>query len=136
MLLTYALVLIIDDVAKIVFGAEYKSIVKPAFLSGSFNVLGGTVPMYTVLVLVVAPLVAFLMWFLLYRTKTGKMVRATSSDREMADALGINMTALFTLVFSFGAHAGGIRGRPCRHRFERFFRGSGPKSLSNASWWW
>ncbi|MBI5442281.1 MAG: ABC transporter permease [Deltaproteobacteria bacterium] len=110
LLLTYALVLVIDDVAKIVFGAEYKAISKPAFLDGSIELLGGTVPLYTILVVVVAPLVALLLWYLLYRTKMGKIVRATSSDREMADALGINMKALFTLVFAFGAMLAGFGG--------------------------
>jgi branched-chain amino acid transport system permease protein len=110
LLLTFALVLIIDDLAKITFGAEYKSIAKPALLAGSFHPLGATVPVYTVLVVVIAPLVALAMWYLLYHTKTGKVVRATSSDREMADALGINMAALFTLVFAFGAMLAGFAG--------------------------
>ena len=110
LLLTFALVLIIDDLAKMIFGAEYKSIPKPDFLSGSFILFGATVPIYTALVLVVAPLIAVIMWYLLIHTKTGKVVRATSSDREMADALGINMTALFTLVFAFGAMLAGFAG--------------------------
>ncbi|MGO9580574.1 MAG: ABC transporter permease [Desulfobaccales bacterium] len=110
LLLTFSLVLIIDDLVKIIFGAEYKSITKPDFLSGSFVLFGGTVPVYTALVLVVAPAIAATMWYLLYRTKTGKLVRATSSDREMADALGINMAALFTLVFAFGAMLAGFAG--------------------------
>ena len=83
-------------------GAEFKSIPKPAFLEGSITLLGGTIPVYTILVLVVAPVVAALLWYLLHRTRMGKTVRATASDREMADALGINMKALFTLVFAFG----------------------------------
>src|SRR5512146_860871 len=110
LLLTYALVLIIDDLAKIVFGPEFKSIGKPDALAGSVSLFGATIPVYTLLVLVLAPLVAALMWFLLYRTKTGKVVRATSSDREMADALGINMSALFTLVFALGAILAGFGG--------------------------
>ncbi|MGO9621725.1 MAG: ABC transporter permease [Desulfobaccales bacterium] len=110
LLLTFSLVLILDDLVKIIFGAEYKSITKPDFLSGSFVLFGGTVPVYTALVLVVAPAIAATMWYLLYRTKTGKLVRATSSDREMADALGINMAALFTLVFAFGAMLAGFAG--------------------------
>jgi branched-chain amino acid transport system permease protein len=110
LLLTYALVLVIDDAAKIVFGPDYKSIPKPGFLEGSVTLFGGTVPVYTILVVVVAPLVAFSLWYLLHRTKTGKVIRATSSDREMADALGINMTALFTLVFAFGALLAGFGG--------------------------
>ena len=110
LLLTYALVLIIDDLAKIVFGAEYKSIPKPAFLEGAITLFGGTVPTYTILVVVIAPIVAAFLWYMLYRTKTGKVIRATSSDREMADALGINMKALFTLVFAFGAVLAGFGG--------------------------
>ena len=110
LLLTYALVLIIDDLAKIVFGPEFKSIPKPDVLSGSVTLFGGTVPVYTLLVVILAPAVALLLWYLLYKTKTGKVVRATSSDREMADALGINMSALFTLVFAFGAILAGLGG--------------------------
>jgi branched-chain amino acid transport system permease protein len=110
LLLTYALVLIIDDLAKIVFGPEYKSIPKPDAISGAVTILGGTVPVYTLLVLVLAPAMALVLWYLLYRTRTGKIVRATSSDREMADALGINMSALFTLVFAFGAILAGFAG--------------------------
>ncbi|PWB60768.1 MAG: ABC transporter permease [Deltaproteobacteria bacterium] len=110
LLLTYALVLIIDDLAKILFGPEFKSIPKPDALSGSVTLFGGIVPVYTLLVVVLAPAVALLLWYLLYRTKTGKVVRATSSDREMADALGINMSALFTLVFAFGAILAGFGG--------------------------
>ncbi|MCR4308929.1 MAG: ABC transporter permease, partial [Deltaproteobacteria bacterium] len=110
LLLTYALVLIIDDLAKIVFGPEFKSIPKPEMLSGSVTIFGGTVPVYTLLVVVLAPAVALILWYLLYRTKTGKVVRATSSDREMADAIGINMSALFTLVFAFGAVLAGLGG--------------------------
>ena len=110
LLLTYALVLIIDDLAKIVFGPEFKSIAKPDSLAGSVTLFGGTVPVYTLLVLVLAPAVAALLWYLLYRTKTGKVVRATSSDREMADALGINMSVLFTLVFALGAILAGFGG--------------------------
>src|SRR3970282_1501015 len=110
LLLTYALVPIIDDLVKIVFGAEYKSIPKPAFLEGAITLFGGTVPTYTIRVVVIATIVAALLWYLLYRTKTGKVIRATSSDREMADALGINMKALFTLVFAFGAALAGFGG--------------------------
>ncbi|HEX8042705.1 ABC transporter permease [Candidatus Deferrimicrobium sp.] len=110
LLLTYALVLIIDDLAKIIFGPEFKSIPVPGLLSGSVILFGGMVPVYTLLVVVLAPAVALLLWYLLYRTKTGKVVRATSSDREMADALGINMSVLFTLVFAFGAVLAGLGG--------------------------
>lgn len=110
LLLTYSLVLIIDDLAKIVFGPEYKSIPKPDAISGAVTIFGGTVPVYTLVVLVLAPAMALVLWYLLYKTRTGKIVRATSSDREMADALGINMSALFTLVFAFGATLAGFAG--------------------------
>lgn len=110
LLLTYSLVLIIDDLAKIVFGPEYKSIPKPDAISGAVTIFGGTVPVYTLVVLVLAPAMALVLWYLLYKTRTGKIVRATSSDREMADALGINMSVLFTLVFAFGAILAGFGG--------------------------
>jgi branched-chain amino acid transport system permease protein len=110
LLLTYSLVLILNDLAKIVFGADYKSVAKPEFLSGAFTIFGSTVPVYTVLVIIAAIAIAVLLWFLLYRTRLGMVVRATASDREMADALGINMTRLFTLVFGMGAVLAGFAG--------------------------
>jgi len=93
-----------------VFGPEFKSIPKPGVLNGAVTIFGGTVPVYTLVVVALAPAVAFFLWYLLHRTRTGKIVRATSSDREMADALGINMSALFTLVFAFGAMLAGFGG--------------------------
>ncbi|GAB4235539.1 MAG: ABC transporter permease [Deltaproteobacteria bacterium] len=110
LLLTYSLVLIIDDLAKIVFGPEFKSIPKPESISGAVTIFGGTVPVYTLVVLALAPAMALALWYILYRTRVGKIVRATASDREMADALGINMSALFTLVFAFGAILAGFGG--------------------------
>src|SRR4030067_757731 len=80
--------------ADFVFGAVYKPLPKPAFLEGAITLFGGTVPTYPILVVVIAPIVAALLWYLLYRTKTGKVVRATSSDREMADAPGMTTKAL------------------------------------------
>src|SRR3989304_215462 len=72
-------------------GAGDKPAPKPPFLGGAPPLFGGTVPTYTILVVVIAPIVAALLWYLLYRPKTGKVIRATSSDREVAEALGINM---------------------------------------------
>jgi len=135
LLLTYALVLIIDDVAKIVFGAEYKSVVKPEFLSGSVTLFGATIPIYTLLVLIIAPLLALCSGTCSTAPRWGKSCGATSSDREMADALGINMTALFTLVFAFGAMLAGFGGAlaaPGRTVFPAWAR----KSSSNPLWWW
>src|SRR3989304_369700 len=65
LLLTYALVLILDDLAKIVLRPEFNSIPKPEMLSGSVTLFGGTVPVYPRLVVVLAPAVALLLWYLL-----------------------------------------------------------------------
>jgi len=90
LLLTYALVLIFGDLIKIIWGTSYKSLATPEFFSGSVSFLGSTIPTYNLLLLAIGPIVAFALWFFFSKTRIGKIVRATATDREMVDVLGIN----------------------------------------------
>lgn len=110
LLLLFGFVLIIDDVAKMAWGTAIKFISRPGFLDGHVEITGRQFPKYSLFIIVLGPIVAFVLWYLLNKTKIGKKIRAASFDREAADTLGINVPFLYTAVFMFGAWLGGIGG--------------------------
>ncbi len=117
LLLTFGFILILDDAVKIIWGGVFKIPPIPAFLDGSWPVLGRAFPVYNAFVIAVGLLVAVLLWVMFDRTWWGRIVRATASDREMSSAIGINVPWVFTAVFAFGAMLaalGGAIGTPVR----------------------
>ncbi|MFO7462103.1 MAG: branched-chain amino acid ABC transporter permease, partial [Desulfatiglandales bacterium] len=91
LLFTFALSLILGDLVKIVWGAEYKSIMAPAVFDGTISVMGASIPKYNFFLLLVGPVVAFALWLFANKTKIGKIARAAAVDREMVGAVGINV---------------------------------------------
>jgi branched-subunit amino acid ABC-type transport system permease component len=110
LLLTFAFVLLFDDFVKIIWGAgSIGSPVVPG-LSGSVPILGRNFPVYNLFIIGVGPLIALGMWLLLERTWYGRIIRAASSDREMASAIGVRVPSLYTAVFVFGTWLGALGG--------------------------
>src|SRR6185436_11161633 len=89
LLFTYALVLILSDVAKIVWGTQQKSVSRPAELTGAFQIFGATVPHYNLFILALGPTIALTFWFVLQRTRAGRFIPAAALDRETLGALGV-----------------------------------------------
>jgi len=110
LLLTFGLILVLEDFAKFVWGVAYKTVSEPDLLKGIVPMLGTGYPRYNLFVILVGILVGIAVWLLLAKTRVGKMVRAASSDREMASGSGINVPRLYTLVFAFGAWLAGLAG--------------------------
>lgn len=110
LLLLYSFVLILDDTVKAFWGTALKLVSKPEVLAGSVQIIGREFPKYTLLIIVLGPLVAIGLWYALNRTKIGKQVVAASVDREAANALGMDVPFLYTVVFVFGAWLGGLGG--------------------------
>jgi branched-chain amino acid transport system permease protein len=110
LLVTYALVLIISDVVKFIWGADNRSVSRPAILGGSLQIAGRDFPTYNLLVLALGPVVAVGLWLLLSRTQFGRLVRAAANDREMVGVVGVDVSRLFTGVFMLGAWLGGLGG--------------------------
>lgn len=110
MLLTYSLVLITGDLVKIIWGTEYKSMNIPQILRGSFDLWGASLPWYNAFLLIIGPIVALGLWLFLSKTHLGKICRATATDREMVDILGINSTKVFATVFALGGWLAGLGG--------------------------
>ncbi|MGH7384688.1 MAG: branched-chain amino acid ABC transporter permease, partial [Candidatus Rokuibacteriota bacterium] len=76
LLFTYALVLILSDVAKIFWGTQQKSVSRPAGLTGAFSLFGATIPYYNLFILLLGPFIALAFWFVLQRTRVGRFIRA------------------------------------------------------------
>jgi branched-subunit amino acid ABC-type transport system permease component len=110
LLFTYALVLILSDVAKLIWGTQQKSVSRPPELSGAFHVFGATVPHYNLFILLLGPTIALAFWFVLQRTRAGRFIRAAALDRETLGALGVNVDGLYTWVFVLASFLGGLGG--------------------------
>jgi len=107
---TFALLLVIQDLARWAFGPE--DLIGPMApgLEGSINILGTLMPTYDLVLIIAAPVVLLFLWFLLTRTRWGILVRAATEDREMLAALGVNQKWLFTSVFFLGSLLAGLGG--------------------------
>ncbi len=103
LLLTFAMVLIFDDLVKIIWGAGSLGSPTVPGLSGSMSILGRNFPVYNLFIIAVGPLVALGLYGLVEKTWWGRIVRSAASDREMASAIGIKVPILYTAVFMFGA---------------------------------
>ena len=110
LLFTYALVLILGDVAKFAWGTGQLSVSAPAVLNGSIEMFGTHQPLYSLFIIALGPLIAFLAWLGINRTGVGRMVRAASYDREMVDALGANVGWIYTGMFVFCSFLAGLSG--------------------------
>lgn len=110
LLLTFALVLVIDNAARILWGTDFRSISVPSELAFQVQLLGQTYPAYNLFIIAVGALFAVTMWLVFERTRIGKMVRAAAQDRDAANALGVNVPALFTGMFIVGSVLAAIGG--------------------------
>ena len=110
LLFTYALVLILGDLAKVLWGTQQLSVARPAALAGGLEISGAFVPHYSLFIIILGPTIAFLCWLLLNRTGTGRMIRAAAYDREMLAALGSDVGKLYTLMFMGGSFLAGLGG--------------------------
>jgi len=110
LLFTFALMLILGDLVKLVWGADYRSITVPELLEGSFSVLGSSFPKYNLFLLLMGPVVAVGLWLFTNKTKIGKIARAAAVDREMVDAIGINVSWVFAFAFVLGCFLAGLGG--------------------------
>src|SRR2546427_8399038 len=86
---TIALALIFQELMLFSFGGHYLGI--PSTLEGGIRVLGVSIPYQRLLILVVAAAMLAIVWFVLYRTRLGLAIRATATDLEVANLMGMNV---------------------------------------------
>jgi branched-chain amino acid transport system permease protein len=110
-LITFGLILVLNELARIVWGPFPVALQIPYFLSGSVEILPGeTYPVYRLAILAVGLLVALGLYLIITHTRAGMWVRAGASDRDMASATGVNVQLVFALLFGFGAALAGLAG--------------------------
>ena len=109
-LATFGMILFFNELVRLVWGPEGIEVGLPDFLNQSVTVFGVPLPMYRIVVIVVGLLVAALIYLLVAKTRTGMLIRAGASNREMVGALGVDIKLVFTLVFGLGAALAALAG--------------------------
>ena len=109
-LLTYCLILIFDDLVKLIWGTEYKSVSKPPGFEGALHMGDIPIPTYNFAIIVVGLVVVIAAWWVLSKTRAGRIARASAVDREMLGSLGVNVPLTLTVVFGLATALGGMTG--------------------------
>src|SRR5512138_150144 len=110
-LATFGLILFFNDAVRLIWGPAGLALPLPAWLTMPVQIVPGVYyPAYRLSIIVVALLVAVLLYVLVMRTRIGMLIRAGASNREMVGALGVNIKLLYTLVFGLGAALAGFAG--------------------------
>ena len=110
LLLTFALLLMFQDVFKFVWGANPRSLDSGYLIYGTISAGDFSIPVYNLLVIAAAIAVAAGLGGFLKRTNYGRILRATAENRAMAEALGVNVHRIYSVVFTLGAVLGTTAG--------------------------
>lgn len=110
-LATFALILLLSEATRWMFGAFPLFLDVPDILSGTLTLPMGIVySKYRLAIILIGVLIAIGLFFLISKTRLGVRIRAGESDREMIAALGVDISKLYTMVFALGAALAGLAG--------------------------
>ena len=110
-LVTFGLILVLNELTKMVWGPVPVPMPLPAALAGSVQLLPGlTYPSFRLAILAAGLVVAAGLYGVVSHTRVGMWVRAGASDRDIASAMGVNVELVFALVFAAGAALAGLAG--------------------------
>jgi branched-chain amino acid transport system permease protein len=110
-LATFGLILVFNEIVRIVWGPISLYSGLPDYLSGQVEIIpGAPYPMFRLVIIAVGLLVAAVIYAIVAHTRLGMLIRAGASNNEMVGALGVNIKSLFTLVFALGAVFAGLAG--------------------------
>lgn len=111
LLVCYAFILILDDAVKLIWGAEFQSMGMPETFQAPPIILGGgIVPIFYIYLIGAAAVIALVLWYILTKTRMGKIVRAAAHNPTMTSALGLNTSLIYAGVFAFGGLLAGLAG--------------------------
>lgn len=110
LLITFGLLLILEDAMRFVWGGTPVSAGVLVKYLGSVSIFGLKYPGYGLFVILVGALAGVGLWALVYRTKFGIVLRATSQDMKMASSLGLNVNLVYMLAFGVGSFMVGLGG--------------------------
>ena len=110
LLVTFGLLLILEDVMRFVWGGLPLSADTLMDALPVIHILGSLYPAYNLVVIGIGAVAALGLWMFIYRTRFGVMLRATSQDRRMASALGLDVGRVYILAFAIGCFLAGLGG--------------------------
>ena len=110
LLVTFGLLLILEDLIRLVWGGTPLSADTLMDALPIMHIGGLFYPAYNVVVIGIGLVAAVVLWAVIYHTRFGVMLRATSQDRRMASALGLNVGLVYVLAFSIGCFMAGLGG--------------------------
>ncbi len=108
LLLTFGLAMILREAARLIWGGNTRQVAVP--VEGAINLLGMIYPTYRLVILGTAVVMLIAVLYLVNRTEFGTTIRAASHDAEMSGALGINVVAIYTMIFALGAALAAVAG--------------------------
>jgi branched-chain amino acid transport system permease protein len=102
-LLTFGLILVFEELRSLIVGNDVHGVAIPDMLNWSIPLTATlSYPVYRLFMSAVCIVLALLLYLLITRTRLGMMIRAGASNREMVQALGININLVYRLVFALG----------------------------------
>lgn len=110
MLLSFGLILVLNNVVRLIFGAQPLSIDPPHELAGFIQFGSFRMAVYQIVVLAATAAVAVYLWLLLGRSRTGRLIRAAVDDPKMLEAVGVDVRRLRTKVMAIAALLAGLAG--------------------------
>lgn len=110
LLVTFGLLLILEDFIRLLWGGKPLSASEPLDALGTIHVLGSLYPAYNFVVIAVGIFAAVFLWALVYHTQFGVILRATSQDMRMASALGLDVKRVYVQAFAVGCFMAGLGG--------------------------
>ena len=110
LLLTFSILLILDDGMKLIWGMEPIFVSEPYSLLGSFSVVGIIYPWYDFALVGVSIIFGGLLIWVVRATSYGKLVTSVINDREGSTAVGINVNVIYTVAFTVGSLAAALGG--------------------------
>jgi branched-chain amino acid transport system permease protein len=110
LLITFAALLLIEDLIKMVWGGTAYYASQPFTIMGNLAIGNNQYPVYFLFVILISIAGGLGVWLIMSKTRLGIMLRSISMDREMATAMGIRIGRLNTLAFGMGAALAGLAG--------------------------
>jgi branched-chain amino acid transport system permease protein len=110
-LVTFGLILVLNEITRLVWGPVPVAMPLPAYLAGSVELFAGVrYPIFRLAILLVGAVVAVGLYLVILHTRAGMWVRAGAANRPMASALGVDVQFVFLMVFAVGAALAGLAG--------------------------
>jgi branched-chain amino acid transport system permease protein len=109
-IVTYAVLLILEDIIKLIWGVEGYYAFQPYTFLGRSKLFGISFTNYDLSLIGAAIIIAFILWFWLNKTRFGKLLIAVINDHEISMAMGINVKRVYIITFAVGSLLGALAG--------------------------